>query len=352
MNYKQIRTNLLSWYDSHNREMPWRGESDAYKIWVSEIMLQQTQITTVIDYYNRWIKRFPRIEDVASASLDEILKYWEGLGYYSRARNFHQSCQKIIETSSIVPDSIEEFQKLKGVGPYIASAVQSIAYNIPSAVIDGNVNRVISRINIYDINPLKNKKKIQSFMDKMLCKIRPGDFNQAIMDLGRYVCKPRTPLCDECPLKTSCKAYKTNQQSLYPIKVKTPPKPHYNVAVGIIWDKSKILITKRKENGLLGGLWEFPGGKMKKRENAFNAVRREIKEELSINIIPRELIQEVEHHYSHFSVTIQAIDCIYKSGNIKLNGPTDYKWVTPPTLHEFAFPKASIKLFQSIKGIE
>ena len=351
MNYKQITGNLLSWYDVSHEDMPWRGESDAYKIWVSEIMLQQTQVTTVIDYYQRWIKRFPTINDVASASIDEILKLWEGLGYYSRARNFHESCKQLANSDSKVPDNFDDFLNLKGVGPYIASAVQSIAYNFPCAVIDGNVNRVVSRMNMFDIDPLKNKKNIQIFMDKILCKQRPGDFNQAIMDLGRYICKPQNPICDECPLKSECKAFKVNQQAAYPIKMKKKPKPHYNVAVGIIWDESKILITKRKESGLLGGLWEFPGGKIKKKENVFNAVKREIKEELSINVMPKELIHEVDHHYSHFSVTIRAIDCIYKSGKIELNAATDYKWISPPQLYDFAFPKASIKLFNSIKGI-
>ena len=345
--HQSIRRKLLAWYDKTKRDLPWRNTKNPYHIWVSEIMLQQTQVSTVIDYYNKWVKQFPTIKDVANASLDDILKCWEGLGYYSRARNFHESCKEIAKSRSRVPNNIKEFQKLKGVGPYIAAAVQSIAYNVPSAVIDGNVNRVISRINTYDTEPLKNKKKIQEFMDNILCKKRPGDFNQAIMDLGRYVCKPQGPLCDECPLHSECKAVKTNQQSRYPIKVDKKPKPHYDVAVGIIWDKSKLLITKRKENGLLGGLWEFPGGKIKCRENAFSAVKREIKEELSINITPKEMIHEVDHHYSHFSVTIRAIHCTYNGGQIKLNGPTAFKWVKPPKLHDFAFPKASIKLFKS-----
>ena len=261
-----MATRVMDWYDQTKREMPWRDQEDPYKIWLSEIMLQQTQITTVIDYYHRWLERFPRIEDVASASIDEVLKYWEGLGYYSRARNFHKSCQEIVDAGGKIPRGIKEFQELKGVGPYIAAAVQSIAFNVPASVVDGNINRVASRFNAFSKPPLQNKKDIQRFMDNMLDKKRPGDFNQAMMDLGRYICKPQNPLCNECPLEESCIAHKTGDQDMYPAKVAKKARPHYDVAVGIICDGSKLLITKRKQDGLLGGLWEFPGGKIKNAE--------------------------------------------------------------------------------------
>lgn len=348
MSSKHLTRNLLEWYDQTKRQMPWRDQGDPYRVWLSEIMLQQTQVTTVIDYYQRWLKRFPSIKHVASASIDEVLKYWEGLGYYSRARNFHQSCQQIINDGGQIPKGLKEFESLRGVGPYIAAAVQSIAFNIPVSVVDGNVNRVVSRLNTYKEPPLKNKKAIKSFMDQILDQDRPGDFNQAMMDLGRYICKPQNPLCDECPIRVSCKAHKISAQSTYPIKTKKKARPHYDVAVGIIWDDHKLLITKRKEDGLLGGLWEFPGGKMKKKESALKAIRREIKEELSIKIQTKKIITIVDHHYSHFSVTINAIHCLYNGGAIKLDGPTDYKWIDPSKLSLYAFPKASTKLFKSI----
>jgi A/G-specific adenine glycosylase len=332
--------------------MPWRGETDPYKIWISEIMLQQTQVATVRDYYLRWIKRFPDIQSVSESSIDEVLKYWEGLGYYSRARNFYQSCRALNKQGSKVPKGMDEFRKLKGVGPYIAAAVQSIAFNIPVGVVDGNVNRVISRFYAYKDIPLKNKKKINEFMSLIINQKRPGDINQAMMDLGRYVCKPSNPLCDQCPLNKGCKALQLGIQSDLPITIKKAQKPHYDVAVGIIWDKNKLLITKRKEDGLLGGLWEFPGGKIKKNESIKSAIKREIKEELSINIKPETLIHQVDHHYSHFSVTINAINCQYNGGQIKLSGPTDFKWVNTSKLRSYAFPKASIKLFNAIENLE
>ena len=171
MNYNKQRKRVLKWYQSENREMPWRGESDPYKVWLSEIMLQQTQVSTVIDYYHRWLKRFPTFKDVANASQDEVLKHWEGLGYYSRARNFHKSCMTLVKEKRDIPQSIEEFIQLKGVGEYIAAAVQSICFNIPVGVIDGNVNRVASRVNMFKEPPLKNKKKISIYVDKILDKV-------------------------------------------------------------------------------------------------------------------------------------------------------------------------------------
>ena len=352
MNYRKQRIQILKWYTKENRKMPWRGESDPYKVWLSEIMLQQTQVTTVVDYYNRWIKRFPTFQDVAKASKDEILKYWEGLGYYSRARNFHQSCIQLANENKEIPKGVADFIKLKGVGEYIAAAVQSISFNIPVGVIDGNVNRVASRMNAFKELPLKNKKRISAYMHEILDKNRPGDFNQALMDLGRYICKPKNPLCNLCPITFDCKSYKNQSQNKFPIKENKKPKPHYNVAVGIIWNNKKILITKRKEDGLLGGLWEFPGGKIESHESSVDALKREILEELSIKVKTKEIIHTVDHHYSHFSVTIHAINCVYNQGNIKLNGPTDYKWVTTSNFSNFAFPKASIKLFKAVKELE
>ena len=349
MNFSTIRSSLLDWYDLHDRDMPWRGVTDPYKIWVSEIMLQQTQVGTVRDYYKHWINTFPDIKSVATASIDDVLKKWEGLGYYSRARNFHHSCQTIHKINGKVPKGINEFQKLKGVGPYIASAVQSIAYNIPVGVVDGNVNRVVTRLYAYKQVPQKNKSKIEQFMSGLISNKRPGDINQAIMDLGRYICKPSQPLCQECPISTSCEAKKQGLESLLPIKVKKSAKPHHNVAVGIIWNKDKLLITKRKEQGLLGGLWEFPGGKIQKNEDVNSAIKREIKEELSISINPEKIVHQIDHHYSHFSVTINAVNCTYNGGQIKLSGPVDFKWIQTSKLRSFAFPKASIKLFNAIE---
>jgi len=349
MNYNKQRKNILQWYQSENREMPWRGESDPYKVWLSEIMLQQTQVNTVINYYHRWLKRFPTFTDVANASQDEVLKYWEGLGYYSRARNFHQSCKMLVEENKDIPQGVSEFMELKGVGEYIAAAVQSICFNTPVGVIDGNVNRVASRVKMFTEPPLKNKKKISTYVDQILDKKRPGDFNQALMDLGRYICKPQNPDCESCPIQFDCQSYKHSTQGQFPVKEAKNPRPHYNVAVGIIWNDNQLLITKRKEQGLLGGLWEFPGGKMQKKESPKQAVKREIYEELSIQIKPKMMIHQVKHEYSHFSVTINAVSCIYSGGDIQLNGPTDYKWIQTSDFQEFAFPKASIKLFDAIK---
>ena len=349
--YNKIRLLLLSWYDENKQAMPWRDVNDPYKIWLSEIMLQQTQVKTVIGYYNNWIDRFPTIKSVANADQDEILSYWQGLGYYSRALNFHISCKMLVNSNYVIPNNIDDFMKLKGVGPYIASAVMSIAFNHKVGVVDGNVNRFISRLNAYNIEPIKNRSNIQNFVNTIVDKNRPGDFNQAMMDFGRNICKPTSPLCNICPLSNYCIANQDGLVDYLPVKSKKKIKPHYDVVVGMIWNNDKILITKRKENGLLGGLWEFPGGKIKKNENVYKAIKREIMEELSITVQTNILLDVIKHQYSHFKVTISAINCFYIKGDIKLNGPCDYRWIKPKDINKYPFPKSSMKLFHTI-GVE
>ena len=227
---------LLVWYDKTKKPMPWRDDNDIYHIWLSEIMLQQTQITTVIPYYYKWLEKFPTIKDVAMADEQEILKIWEGLGYYSRAINFSHACRTIIESyDGIIPKDKNEFLKLKGVGPYIDAAVRSIGYNNVVPTIDGNVNRVMSRILCLARPPQKEYDRIYNFLMKTINKKRPGDFNQALMDLGRDVCKPKVPICNQCPIINFCNAYKKNQIDKYPIKLQSKKPPHFNVAVGVIW---------------------------------------------------------------------------------------------------------------------
>ena len=342
--------NLLFWFKNNKRSMPWRNTKNFYYIWLSEVMLQQTQVNTVIPYYIRWIKKYQSINSVSNAKGDDILKMWEGLGYYSRARNFHRACIKLKCNNYKVPQNIDDFISLDGVGPYTAHAVHSIAFNIPLAVVDGNVNRIVSRFKGYKVAPLKNKSKIQKFMNSILDHDRPGDFNQAMMDLGRYICKPKSPLCSKCPLVAQCIAFKKNWIDIIPLKKIKKTRPHYDVVVGIVWHKNRLLITKRKEHGLLGGLWEFPGGKVESKENIIEAVKREILEELSIVIEAKKVLDTINHEYSHFTVSISAVQCKYMDGKISLNGPVDYLWIDPPRLNDFPFPRASTKLFHTVKG--
>lgn len=347
-----LTASLLKWYDAEKITMPWRGDPNPYHIWLSEVMLQQTQIDTVIPYYHRWLKNLPSIETTADASEDFVLKLWEGLGYYARARNFHNACKNLISNGiSQVPDSPTEFKQLKGVGDYICAAVQSIAYNHPIPVIDSNVKRLFSRILELEGVPDQYTKKIRSHLLNHIPNQRPGDFNQAMMDLARLICKPRNPNCPVCPINQYCGAYVSDSVNCYPIKKIKKPKPHYDIAVGVIWNGNNLLISKRKSTGLLGGLWEFPGGKIQHNESSEDCVIREIKEELNITVAVVEYISTIQHAYSHFSITMRGYHCQYLEGDPEAIGCADWKWLDAKDLDTLPFPKANHKLFDKIPGL-
>ena len=342
--------NILKWYNQNHILFPWRETSDPYKIWLSEIMLQQTQVQTVIPFYNRWIKKFPTIYDVAKSSDEELFKYWEGLGYYNRANNFREACIQVInQYNGEIPDNKIDLLQLKGIGDYTSSAISSIAFNKPNYVIDGNVKRIMARILCLPDYSKTSFNKINKFLITNINKNKPGDFNQSLMDLGREICKPKNPICKDCPISFSCKSYLTNQVSKYPINNKPKSiKPHYKVGVGIIWNKNKILITKRKKNGLLGGLWEFPGGKVLNNESITKCIHREIKEELNIQVNVEAFITNIKHQYSHFSIDLYAHHCFYNGGKIKCTSADDWKWVSPKMFSKYPFPKANHYIFPHI----
>jgi len=344
-----LSNQLLTWYNENKKAMPWRDDSNIYHIWLSEIMLQQTQIKTVIPYYYNWLEKFPTINDVAIADEQQILKAWEGLGYYSRALNFLSACQTIIsEYDGIIPRDQENFLKLKGVGPYIDSAVRSIAYKDVVPTIDGNVNRVMSRLLCLNRPPQKEYDKIYNFLMDVIDVKYPGDFNQALMDLGRDICKPKNPICNKCPIINLCGANQANKIHNYPIKLKAKKKPHYNVAVGVIWKNNNILIAKRKLGGLLGGLWEFPGGKLNKNESSEECVVREIYEETGITVELKSFISTIKHQYSHFSISMDSFHCIYKDRKLNSKESSEIRWISPLDMPKFPFPKANHKFIKKI----
>ena len=350
-NKNDFSSDILNWYYKNNYEFPWRNNSDPYAIWLSEVMLQQTQTATVIPFYNRWLAKLPDIQSVAESHIDIILKMWEGLGYYNRARNFHTACKIIIKKhNGKMPHDLSTFSTLPGVGPYIASAVMSIAFNVPVPAIGGNAVRVSSRINSVNIPFPKSKQIINSYLENLIDVEHPGDFNQAIMDLGRELCTPTHPSCQTCPVQNYCSSFVDNTVDKYPIRLKKQPAPNLKVAVGIIWKNNKILISRRKNGGFLGGLWEFPGGKIKQGESGSECVVRELLEELNVLVHPISHIKNVRHSYTHFSITLEAYKCQYKSGEIKAVGCADFRWVHPQEMKQLAFPRASHKLFDSIEG--
>ena len=234
---------LLHWYKNNKRTLPFRNTKDPYKIWVSEVMLQQPQIKTGIPYFNRWVKEYPTSKSAADASLDKLLKLWEGLGYYRRCRNFHKAL-KIVEQKyeGEIPNNFDEFLTLPGVGEYTAGAVLSIAYQKCIPAIDGNVKRVMARILGIRNLTIKNQKRLKSNVQKLIPTTNPGNFNQALMELGALICTPINPSCEICPLSNYCKAYKYKEPALYPLKKKKKSKPHYIVVAGIIWRDDKFFI--------------------------------------------------------------------------------------------------------------
>ena len=347
-----FRTDLLNWYDDHKRSMPWRETDDPYRIWVSEIMLQQTRVDTVRDYYPRFLEAFPTVEALAEADRDEVLKYWEGLGFYARARHLHEAAQTVVEEyDGTVPDTMEAIRALKGIGPYTAAAVLSIAHDAPHAVLDGNVTRVLTRVFAVeeDATSTTAQRELRRLANDLLLPERPGDFNQALMELGALVCTPSTPLCDRCPLQSVCRAHEAGTEEDYPITPESEPVPHHDIAVGLVFDDDQLLIQRRPDEGLLGGLWEFPGGKQEDDESMEAACRRELKEELGIDVAVDDLFYTLSHAYSHFKITLHAFRCHIDDGTPEAREGQPFKWVDLDELDDYAFPRANRRLIEELE---
>jgi A/G-specific adenine glycosylase len=315
-------------------------------------MLQQTQVNTVIPYYNRFLNRFPTVLSLADADQQDVLKLWEGLGYYSRARNFHQAAVQVASHhAGQVPCAWQAFRSLPGVGDYIASAVLSIAFDQPFAVVDGNVKRILSRLFAMD-TPVNGSRAHAVFLEPataLLDRDVPGIFNQAVMELGALVCKPSQPFCTRCPLDTFCAVFSSHQTDLYPKRIKTHPIPLYPIAVGVVYHQGRMLITRRKPEGLLGGLWEFPGGKIRQGESPADACIREIREETGVSAHVQSHLCRVKHAYTHFKIEMDVFICQTLSETVRLNGPVDFRWITPEEMDRYPFPGANHKFFKMLE---
>lgn len=357
-NPSEVAKLLLAWWDDGHADLPWRKSRDPYAIWVSEIMLQQTQITTVIPYYERWMARFSTVEALAAASLDEVLKLWEGLGYYSRARHLHAAAKEVVAVyHGRLPRTATELRKLKGIGPYTAGAIASIAFDEAVPVLDGNVTRVLSRLFDLpdDVTTTAVKKKLwQLAADLVPCQ-RPGDYNQALMELGQQICLPARPRCLLCPLSVHCLARQRGTQLERPVRPARKNIPHYDVVAGIIWENgattahSRFLIARRPLDGLLGGLWEFPGGKQEPGETLPQALRREIREELGIEIEVGRFLTSIKHAYTHFRITLHAFHARHVDGRAQNLGVADHAWVTMGQLDEYAFAVTDRKIIARLR---
>lgn len=352
-----FREGLAGWFERARRPMPWRepgpdGRRDPYRVWLSEVMLQQTRVDQARPYFERFIAAFPTVEALAGAELDDVLKAWEGLGYYRRARNLHRAAQRVVEDfGGVVPETEEAIRSLPGVGPYTAAAVLSIAYGVPLAVLDGNVIRVLSRVFAVedDVTSGRTRRHLQALADALLDPNAPARWNESVMELGATVCTPSSPDCTRCPLGGVCAAFAAGEPERYPVSKKKKPVPHHHIAVGVIADEAgRVLVQQRPTDAMLGGLWEFPGGKAEPGEALEDACRREIREELGVEVEIGAPVAQIGHAYSHFRVTLHAFRCRIVRGEPIHHAGQPVRWVHVEALGGLAFPRANRRLIDAL----
>ncbi|MFH2104196.1 MAG: A/G-specific adenine glycosylase [Chloroflexota bacterium] len=333
---------VLDWYSDQGRAFPWRGVTDPYAVWVSEIMLQQTRVDTVIPYYHRWMERFPDLQALAEASEQDVLSIWEGLGYYRRARNLHRAANIILKQyDGVIPNDLRSLQKLPGIGRYTAAAIASIAFAQDTAALDSNIRRVLARLfNVEQpADSSVGETALWSLAENHLPAGRAGDFNQALMDLGATICLPRKPVCPSCPVRTLCEARALGVQEERPVYKPKATVPHLVVTAAIICRSDRILLARRPPNGLLGGMWEFPGGKVEPGETLEAALKREIQEELDAGIDVSTQIGVFRHAYTHFRITLHAFLCGLSQGEPKPIEADELAWVAVPDLMNYPMGK-------------
>lgn len=346
----ELADRLLTWFRGRHRDVPGRGETDPYRIWVVEVMAQQTRMVTVRERYHSFLKLFPDVGALAAAELDEVLKAWEGLGYYARARHLHRAARQVVEEhGGDIPAQPEALRKLPGVGPYTAGAVASFAFGVPEPAVDGNARRVLARL--FDL--AKPTQAVLRDSARRLLEARPADaalINQAIMDLGSSICSPRAPLCGTCPVAESCLALARDTVSQRPPRHRRKVLPHEDVAVGLLRRDGRVLIQRRPAEGLLGGLWEFPGGKVEAGEEPAEAVVRELAEELGVEVTTGELAARIEHAYSHLRITMYAYHVELVAGEPTPTTATAWTWARLKELRDYAFPAANRAILASLAG--
>lgn len=357
---RYFSTELLSWYLKHRRDLPWRRSRDPYHIWISEVMLQQTRVETVIPYFHRFTERFPTMEALANAPEEDVLKLWEGLGYYSRARNLQGAVREVQERyAGVVPDTLTEISTLKGVGPYTAGAVLSIAYNKPEPAVDGNVMRVLSRYFLIedDIMKVSTRGRMEKLAKELIPEGAAGDFNQGLMELGAMVCTPRSPHCLTCPVMEHCAAREAGMEEQLPVKKKAkPPRPEYRMAALIEGDgpnAGKVLIRQRPQEGLLARMWELPHTEVPFTYAAEGSIPPHVSvltdhlAEETIGVRPQSWFMHAEHTFSHIHWDMQVIACslepsVLPAGAVLL--PSHYQWVDQGSMEQYAFPNVFLKI--------
>ncbi len=346
---RKIASLLIGWFREHKRDLPWRGAAP-YAVWVSEIMLQQTQVATVIPYFNRFLTRFPKVEALAAAQIDEVLHFWAGLGYYARARNLHRAAQIVVEShSGCIPKEPAELLSLPGIGRYTAGAILSIAYDLPQPILDGNVIRVLSRLFGVKGDPTssENQKILWGLASELVPAESPGDFNQGLMELGAILCEPAEPKCERCPLLADCFAGNSLEPNALP---ETPPgrkTVKITQTSGILLnDRGEALLVQRPLHGLWGGLWEFPRASLLSGELPSEAAVRALKEFADQNVLAFGSVGTVAHSVTHHRITLHGVllKPQFDSRPISLSFHTAYAWIQPVELNRFALSAPQIVL--------
>ncbi|MBN1664343.1 MAG: A/G-specific adenine glycosylase [Deltaproteobacteria bacterium] len=324
---------LSAWYKRNKRVLPWRETTDPYRIWISEIMLQQTQVDTVIPYYRRFLDIFPNVDALAVARLEDVLKAWENMGYYARARQLHRCAGMIVDKyGGKIPDTLAELTALPGIGAYTAGAVLSMAYGQAVPAVDGNVRRILARLFAVrkPLDDLQTQKQLHQTAATLVPSKKPGDFNQALMDLGAAVCKAKKTLCTLCPLARLCQARILELQDGIPAKKKRPSLPHRQAAAAIIQNRDGLfLVVQRPATGLLASLWTFPGGFVEDGKTLKSDLIKRVREQLGIRIRIGEHLAEVRHAYTHFRITLHACKGYVSKETPKALACRDWRWITP-----------------------
>ncbi|MBN1268881.1 MAG: A/G-specific adenine glycosylase [Kiritimatiellae bacterium] len=349
---RAARTRLLEWFARHRRRLPWRNRRTPYRVWISELMLQQTRVDQALPYYRRFMRRFPGVRALARASRHDVLKAWEGLGYYARARRAHDTARHLVrEQGGRFPRTYAGLLALPGIGPYTAAAIGSLAFGLQEPVVDGNVARVLARLMAWpgDVRSAAGRKKIERWARDLLAPARPGDSNEALMELGALCCLPRNPRCDACPLRRFCRARAKGRPERYPARRPRRRLPHKVVGAALVVDRQgRLLIARRFEESMLGGLWEFPGGTRERGETMSGCIRRELQEELGIDVRVGAHFMRVRHAYSHFTIELHVHWAKLEKGRPRPIHCAACRWVRPGDLEKYPFPAADVRIIQAL----
>ena len=355
---------LLAWWELHGRRdpalKPWmfnknghwpqpQDDLNPFECWIAEVMLQQTQLAVVLPYWRSWMAAFPTLEALADASLEQVRLQWQGLGYYSRARRLHEAAQML--AAGPWPRDLESWLALPGIGRTTAGGILSSAFNASLPILDGNVKRVLARLQAHPLPPSRDQALFWSWSEALLDPVRPRDFNQALMDLGATVCTPRSPDCGGCPWRGGCAAYAAGDPCRWPVTDAPKTLPFQVIGVGVVLNAAgEVLIDQRLEEGLLGGMWEFPGGKQESDETIEACIARELREELAIEVTVGDHLITVDHAYSHKKLRFVVHLCTWLSGDPQPLASQQVRWVQAQSLGDYPFPAANARIIEALLG--